>query len=183
MVDDEEQNTTNVELPFIIGNEARSAVVDWQTSIERDRVSAEHFGYKRLKEQIVHRRTVEFNKTEQYWLIEDELTGKGRHKFSFAFHLSPGLEIAVRDDNIIDISDNDGRHLYIRPIGIDEAPEIVPAFVSRNYGHKENSSILRWGVTADAPFATRFILVPASSFENSGSRLELVRQLADNTES
>jgi hypothetical protein len=180
MVDDEEQNTTNVELPFLMGNEAKPVVIDWQTSPARDRVSAEHFGYMRLKQPIVHRRTVELNKIEKYWLIEDKLTGKGWHKFSFSFHLSQGLEMATLDHNIIRISDNDGRHLYIRANGIETKPEIVPAFVSRNYGHQEDSSILKYEVTAEASFVAQFIIVPAASFENSTSRLELVRRLTDN---
>lgn len=183
LVDGEEQNTTNVELPFIIGNEARPVVDEWQISHERDRVSVEHFGYSRLKDPIVHRRTVEFNKIEKYWLIEDKLTGTGQHKFNFAFHLSPGLEVADIDRNIISINDDDGRQLYIRANGIDAKSEIVPAFVSRNYGNKEDSSILTWKVTAAAPFVVRFFIVPASSVENSVSRLELMRRLTDNIES
>ncbi|MFN0277983.1 MAG: alginate lyase family protein [Pyrinomonadaceae bacterium] len=183
MIDGEEQRTTNAELPFIIGNEAKPFVDDWQTSMTRDRVSAVHFGYERLKKPITHRRTVEFSKTEKYWLIEDKLTGTGRHKFNFAFHLSPGLEVACLDHNIINISDNEGRHLYICAKGIDSKPEIVPSFVSRNYGHKENSSILTWEITAAVPFITRFVIVPASSAENSASRLELLKRLTDNIES
>ena len=180
VVDGEEQNSTDVDLPFVMGNEAAPVVIDWQTSPERDRISAEHFGYTRLKDPIVHRRTVDFNTTDKYWLIEDKLTGEGRHKFSFVFHLSPGLKITVLDTNVIDISDDDGRHLYVRAIGIDSKPEMGPAFVSRNYGHKENSSILRWEATTAAPCVARFLIVPASSVENSVSRLELMQRLADN---
>ena len=175
-----EQNTTHAELPFVIGNESRPVVDEWQTSSEGDRVSAVHFGYERLKKIVTHRRTIEFNKAEKYWLIDDKLTGTGRHKFNFAFHLSPGLEVADIDRNIVTISDNAGRHLYIGVDSIDRKPEIVPAFVSRNYGHKEDSSILTWEITAGVPFIIRFIIVPAASVENSASRLELLSRLTDN---
>ena len=158
MVDDEEQSETNADLPFIIGNEARPVVVDWQTSPERDRVSAEHFGYSRLKHPIIHRRTIEFNKTEKNWLIEDKLTGTGRHKFSFSFHLAPGIEVNDIDQTAVRLSDIDERSLYIRAIGIDGGHEVVSAFASRNYGHREKSLILKWEIVAAAPFTARFLI-------------------------
>ena len=183
MVDDDEQNTTTAELPFIMGNEARPVVDEWKVSADRDRVSSEHFGYTRLKEPISHRRTVEFDKQNQYWMIEDKLNGKGSHKFSFAFHLAPGINITEIDQTTVRASDGNGRGLFIRVVGIDAVFEIVPAFTSRNYGHKESSSVLRWEITTNAPFTSRFIIVPSGPDENDASRLELLRRLTDNIDS
>ena len=180
MVDDQEQNTTDPELPFIMGNEARPVVDEWQVSAEFDRVSGKHFGYTRLTEPVTHRRTVEFHKRDPYWLIEDYLTGKGRHKFSFSFHLAPDIKVSDIDQMTVKIGDNDARALYIRAIGIDAKHEVVSAFASRNYGHKENSLILRWNVTTNAPLTVRFLIVPSGSAENDASRLELLQRLTDN---
>ena len=180
MVDDLEQNSTNPELPFLMGNEAKPVIVDWQTSPERDVVSAEHFGYTRLEKPVVHRRTVGFNKTEKFWLIEDKLTGTGDHKFSFTFHLAPGINLNKIDQTTVQVGDNDARVLYIRAIGIDAKHEVVSAFASQNYGHKETSLILRWNVRSYSPFTVRFLIIPSGPNENRASRLELLQRLTDN---
>ena len=183
MVDDLEQNTTNTELPFMMGNEARPIVDEWYNSAERDRVSGEHFGYTRLTEPLTHRRTVEFDKKDKFWKIEDKLAGKGSHKFNLAFHIAPGINITEIDQTTVRASDGDGRELFIRAIGINAAYQIVSAFASRNYGHRESSSILKWEVTAEALFLARFIIVPSAPDESDASRLELLRRLTDNIDS
>jgi len=178
MIDHVEQNTTNVEMPFVMGNEARPVVDAWETGNERDRVSGEHFGYTRLRDQVRHRRTIEFNKIERYWLIEDKLSGTGTHQFSFAFHLAPGIGVTEIDEVTVRLSDDKKRRLYIHSVGIKAQYAIISAFASRNYGHKEQTSILKWEFTAPAPVTARFIIVPSN--ENDASRLELLRRLTDN---
>ncbi len=162
MVDDVDQNTTNVEFPFIMGNEAHPIVDEWRTAPECDRVSARHFGYTRLTEPVTHRRTVDFRKKDRCWMIEDSFTGKGRHTFTFSFHLAPGIDVIDFEQGTVKIGDKNGRHLLINAIGIEPRHEIVPAFASRNYGHKENSSILKWEVIATVPFHARFIIKAGS---------------------
>ena len=44
-------------------------------TVSSDRIVAEHYGYRRLKNPVIHRRTVTFNKPERSWLMEDELLG------------------------------------------------------------------------------------------------------------
>jgi uncharacterized heparinase superfamily protein len=180
MVDSAEQNTTDAEIPFVMGNHTRPNVIDWQTTRERDLVSAEHFGYTRLPNPVRHRRTIEFNKAERYWLINDELSGTGTHEFGFSFHIAPGLSVDEIDETTVKISDGVSGHLYIRTAGVNVNPEIVRAFVSRNYGHREESSILRWVVITASPFVAWFIIVPSGAGENDATRLELIGRLADN---
>ena len=166
MVDGLEQNTTDENLPFIIGNEARPKVMSWKSTPEADRIEAEHFGYMRLPNAVRHKRTVEFNKAERSWIIEDLLDGTGEHEFSFRFHLAPGIKCEEIDKNTVQLIDDDGRSLYIRTSGIDSPMELLQACVSRNYGHKEESKILKWDVRAKAPFTAMFMLVPSASGES-----------------
>lgn len=180
MVDGEEQNSTFSGSPFVIGNEARPVVTEWHTSAEGDLVSAEHYGYRRLPDPITHRRSIEFNKIDKYWLIEDELAGVGTHEICFSFHISPGLGVVEIDRATARIGDNSGCGLYIRAYGIDTAPATVPAFVSRNYGHREDCLMLQWNLTSTAPFAGRFIIVPSGGPEDDALRLELLERLKDN---
>lgn len=183
MVDDEEQNTTNSNLPFIMGNEARPIVDEWNVLGEVDRVSGEHFGYTRLKEPVSHRRTIEFNQRDRYWVIEDTLIGKGTHKFSFAFHLAPGINVNDVDQITVKIGNGENKNVFIRALDFDVKYSVVSAFASRNYGHRDSTSILKWEITTAAPLAARFIIVPSGPDENNASRLELLRRLTDNIDS
>src|SRR5262249_47362661 len=66
-VDGIEQNTTEEQTPFVIGDEAHPRVVDWETNAEFDYIVAEHDGYRRLPEPVTHRRSVRFEKADRYW--------------------------------------------------------------------------------------------------------------------
>jgi uncharacterized heparinase superfamily protein len=94
-VDGAEQNTTDPELPFVIGDEAHPRVLRWETTKERDIIIAEHDGYKRLADGVTHRRTVRFEKPDRLWMIEDSLYGAGEHDLSFRFHFAEGLELSL----------------------------------------------------------------------------------------
>ncbi len=87
-IDGVEQNTTHRDMPFVIGDEAKPRVLFW----EADKIVAEHYGYRRLKQPITHRRTVKFE--DRSWLIEDEFIGEDTdHEYEIRFHFAPGLKI------------------------------------------------------------------------------------------
>ena len=54
---------------FVLGNQARPKVNLWETNEEYDLLDAEHNGYLRLPQGIIHRRQIRFNKIGGYWLI------------------------------------------------------------------------------------------------------------------
>ena len=179
MIDGIEQNTIDRDLPFVMGNEAKPKVVEWETSPVRDKVVAEHYGYVRLPHSVIHRRTVKFNKSERYWLIEDRLEGKGKHGTCFIFHIAPGVEIFSSAHDAVCLSDGAESRLFIVAVGFNGQPTKMPAFVSRNYGHKQESSTLLWRHMVEIPFVAKFILVPSGPADDDGSRLELARQIAN----
>lgn len=180
MIDGVEQNTINVETPFVIGNEASPRVVEWSSSETNDRVVAEQYGYRRLSQPTVHRRVVDFDKTDRYWIIEDRFDGEGRHEFTFSFHIAPGLNVDEQD-GMISLTDDRERSLLILPIGIDVEPVLEPAFFSHSYGHKEDSNILKWTLNATAPLRASFVIMPSGPDDNSAERLELLNRIADNS--
>ena len=178
-VDDEEQNTTEINTPFVIGNEARPRVPVWETSSERDFVSAEHYGYKRLKNPVVHSRSVEFNKKEGYWYIEDDFSGKGSREFRFCFHLAPNLNVNEVDDGLIKVNDDANRFLLIKIFGLNSQFELKPVWVSRNYGARESSSSIFWMLKSQPPFQVSFLIVPPKLGESEEARLEFIKRIAD----
>lgn len=179
-VDGEEQNTTNRDTPFVLGNEAAPNVDKWESTAAFDIVSASHPGYERFASPVSHRRTIRLDKAEKYWLITDMLAGAGRHDLVFSFHTAPGLTIGEVDNATVEIGGGGGPSVIIRAVGLISAPEIVPAYASRNYGHREPTQILRWRAATDLPFTARFVIVPCDTDENKPSGLELINRLTDN---
>ena len=146
-IDGEEQNTTDPNMPFLIGNEAQPRVLEWQSEEDYDKVVAEHYGYRRLPASVTHRRTVTFSKSECSWLVEDEFFGAGEHEFEVWFHFSSELELLVRGAEIeaTDRSTNAG--LVVESLSLEYEPLLVSQHVSRDYGELTDSVSACWRVS------------------------------------
>ena len=178
-VDDVEQNTTAESEPFVIGDEAHPRVLEWETGPVLESVAAEHYGYQRLRQPVVHRRRVLFNKQKRYWFIDDKLSGEGEHDLAFRFHFAPGLETVVRPDGFLELRDEiGGARLLILAGELNVAgaqrPQLEARFSSRNYGAKEPSVSACWFVRAALPFAMQFVITPIGAEEDEGERLGVV---------
>ena len=159
-IDDEEQQTIIEEAPFVIGGGASARVLVWESTAERVRVAAEHFGYQRLPEPVTHRRVITFSKPERCWLIEDELLGKGQHKVATRFHFDPGLDIELFDNNGVIASDEiSGARLIVRSLDLEQPAELQTQFTSRHYGSKVESVTARWTTNTRVPYKLRWSIV------------------------
>jgi len=146
-IDGEEQNTTDPNMPFVIGNEAQPRVLEWQSNENYDKVVAEHYGYRRLSSPVTHRRTVTFNKSECSWLIEDEFFGDGEHEFETWFHFANGLQFEVRGAEIEARDKKQDSGLVVRSLSLSEQPSLVNQHVSRNYGELIDSVSACWRIS------------------------------------
>lgn len=170
-VDGVEQNTTDEQAPFIIGNEAQPRVISWESDLETDTVVAEHSGYLRLPHPVTHRRTVRFEKAKRFWMVQDVLRGEGEHNLSFRFHVAPGLKSKVRSDGTVEVCDKmNGARLLIVANGISVQAELEERFSSRDYGAKEPSISVCWTVRGSAPLTAQFVLVPVGANEDESER-------------
>jgi len=183
-VDGAEQNSIEEASPFVIGNEARPRVINWESGEAADLVVAEHYGYQRLAQPVTHRRTVRFNKTDRYWLIEDTLTGEGTHECAFRFHLAAGLETRIRSNGTVEASDKmTGARLLIsyqkpdqergQPIAnnIDPEAHLESQFSANDYGAKEASISACWTVHATLPYRAYFAIIPVCAKDNERERV------------
>jgi uncharacterized heparinase superfamily protein len=143
-VDGVEQYTTSRDQPFVIGDEATPQVLEWETSPTIDRVSAVHYGYRRLPDPVTHKRTVTFSKTADWWLIEDELTGEGEHEFRIRFHFDAGLEVEACDTSVIATDLRTGASLTVTSESLQKPPMLEAQAVSRDYGSMETSITACW---------------------------------------
>jgi hypothetical protein len=144
-IDATEQNTIDVQTPFVIGNEAKPRVLDWQSTDVYDRVVAEHYGYRRLPSPVTHRRTVTFNKQEWSWFIEDEFLGEGSHEFEVYFHFAPGVDLTVREA-AVEARAGDAA-LTVRLLSHEQQPDLVNQHFSPNYGELVDSVSACWRIS------------------------------------
>src|SRR6185295_15636401 len=175
-IDDEEQQTIREESPFAHGGEAIARVLFWETTTERDRVVAEHSGYQRLAEPVTHRRAITFDKSNRWWLIEDEFIGTGEHKIATRFHFDAGLEVTVADQHIVIARDQpSGACVFIRPLDLDQPAELEAQFTSKHYGSKDPSVSACWTNSAKAPCKLRWAIVPVYAGQNLDERISIVQ--------
>jgi len=146
-IDGEEQNTTDVNMPFVIGNEAQPRVLEWQSTENYDKVVAEHYGYRRLPVSVTHRRTVTFNKLECSWLIDDEFFGGGEHEVEAWFHFADGLQVEVKGVEIEARDKKQDVGLVVRSLSLDQPPLLIKQHVSRNYGELIDSVSACWRIS------------------------------------
>jgi hypothetical protein len=182
-VDGVEQNSTREEMPFVLGNEAQAAVIEWEVGLHNDTVAAEHFGYDRLPQPVQHKRRVSLNKRARCWFVSDQLTGEGEHDLVFRFHFAPGLQVELRPDDVVGVSDETtGARLLIQA-GAKNAlalkPDLDSLFSSRDYGAREHSASARWSVRTTMPFSLNFIIVPVAKNEDARERWNLVNNWED----
>ena len=140
-IDGKEQNTIDVNMPFVIGNEAKPRVLEWKTSEDFDKVVGEHYAYA----PITHRRTVTFNKRERSWLIEDEFFGDGEHVYEVRFHFDSGLDVNVRGTTV-EAHDGDVG-LRVEALNSAVQPRLESQPVSRDYGELRDAVSACWRIS------------------------------------
>lgn len=63
--------------------------------------SAEHDGYKRLEDPVIHKRTITYVRNAAVFIIEDQLSCKGRHSIESLMHLHPDCLLSVSEHSVI----------------------------------------------------------------------------------
>jgi hypothetical protein len=178
-IDDQEQRTIQPDYPFVSGDEATARVVLWESTADYDRVVAEHSGYERLAQPATHERAITFNKTDRWWLIEDEIAGKGEHKVAARFHFDAGLEVKPFNRNGVSACDPaSGACLLVCALDLDLPAEVQTQFISTQYGSKLESLSACWTTTTSAlgKFRKlRWAIIPVRGGEDAQERLGVVQ--------
>jgi len=123
-----------------------------------------HNGYARLPEPVEHRRSVAFIKPD-YWIITDELTGRGAHRFEFFFHFAPSIDL--KPWNGAWLACKDGRQLVLVPPegGLEirlATGETSPlqGWYSEDYGHRQPAPVLIGTAQSKTPARFHWVLRP-----------------------
>ena len=162
VVDGEEQNRFDEDELFSMERDAAVKVNRWLVTDNYDFLDAEHNGYVRLKNPVVHRRQIYFNKQKKYWVIKDMLTGEGgdKHKFDLYFHFAP-MKLKKKNELVIETDNKNGSNIMIIPLETEEiSMEIETGWVSYSYGKKVEAPIVKYSKTAEVP--VEFVTVIAA---------------------
>lgn len=163
VVDNEEQNRLSDDV-FTISPDAVVKVNAWHNSAVHDFFDAEHDGYRKLKEPVMHRRKVYFNKSSGYWIIRDYLEGKGLHKIDLYFHLCP-CRVAQKG-NIAYTADDGKGNVIMAPLSKDGiAVNLGNGNVSPGYGIKTEAPVIRFSKDGVLPLVFTTLIYPFAGDE------------------
>lgn len=169
-VDGEEISHITEDQLFSLGPNVQPRVNRWESTPERDTLDAEHYGYSRLREPVVHRRVITLDKREGYWIIEDVFTGEGAHQFEFFFNFDAGLDVRLEGDQRV-IAYDKYAALAILPVSNNAfETKIATRWVSPCYGTRLRSSGIIYRLHADVPFENIMLAVPYKFGDEPGGK-------------
>lgn len=159
-IDAESQNILRKDVLWDFERNAIPEVLFWSATREKDIIVARHTGYQRLKQPVLHQRTICFDKQNNRWNIKDDLTGEGSHLFEWFFHFDTGIDFTIADKKII-TQCNDGKNIAIRIEGDDNLTiRKEKSFVSKEYGRKEESVMLVVSLKSECPLELNIEITP-----------------------
>lgn len=135
-------------------------VLRWLSLDGLDEWEAEHAGYRRLADPVVHRRRVRFDVAARRWLIEDNLIGATSHRLEVFWHCAPGVRV---------LKQTPSEFLLIRPGGAlrlfsEVGLTLESGWVAPRYGVRLPAPVLvgRWEAKLPQRLATRLEWEPGS---------------------
>ena len=131
MIDGEEINRFMPWTLFSMKEDCHPTVLNWQTSAESDQLKAEHNGYSRLNDPVIHNRAFQFNKKENTLHIQDTFSGSGHHQLEWNFTIHPDIEIQKREGVINLIGKKGALEIEFKEAG---EIEIRDTEFSKSYG-------------------------------------------------
>jgi hypothetical protein len=84
---------------FMWLRKASARCLGFETSSERDRWSAEHDGYRRLADPVLHRRHITLMKAQRSIEVVDEVFAKRTHEVELFWHFAEGCEVQPEGDH------------------------------------------------------------------------------------
>ena len=114
-----------------------------------DRLVASHDGYARLKDPVIHRRELMFDRKSDRLTVVDTVECRGQHRILRYLHFAEDCDVRVVNDRLVEAYRNDGRmqvRLDGNPCAIDllcGSDEPPAGWVSRTFGEKRAAPTVR----------------------------------------
>ena len=156
MIDEKEQNRFLT--LFSMREEAKPKTIKWETNDNFDLFIGEHYGYMRLQDKLIHRRTIKFYKKDVRWEFHDEVYNLNNrfsteHLIQWSLILHPDIEI---EDSTTLKTKKDKKIKIIFENKIEVHQEDV--WYSPEYGVRIPARKLSWDVLTDRPVSFRWIV-------------------------
>jgi len=133
--------------PFLWGKRAATRCLEWNPSSSGGKFVGEHDGYSRLKDPVLHRRTMELDGTTRTLVITDEVKATSTHHAKVFFHCAPDCIVEETEPQCMNISLADQELLLTFDPDIklslfkgDEQP--ISGWVSSNYHCKQQTTTI-----------------------------------------
>jgi len=165
MVDGIEQNRFVPKQLFCLQPDAHPRVLVWETGTTRDSVVAEHNGYARCADPVVHRRTVTLERSNGHIEVLDSFLnpagGSGTHEFIWTFTFAQGCSVQpITNGWMIHTS---CQCVQLSTPDLHSEKDLLPldtiieqGWVSPRYGVREKVPMLRWLWRGPIPLTVRF---------------------------
>jgi len=145
MIDDVDQS--EMLGSFMWGKRAKARLIAWRPGEWGGEVVGEHDGYARLKDPVIHRRTLVLDGRSRRLTVRDHVFALGEHRLAVYFHLAEDCAVAPMGGNRYAVDVGSGRitigldpRLSVEMLSGSEAP--TGGWVSRGYHRKAASTTL-----------------------------------------
>lgn len=156
-IDGEEQNRFIERNLFALADDARPRVKSWLPGEAYDFLEAEHYGYKRLEDPVVHRRLFLYDKNAGMWLIKDVFDAEGSHEYDFYFQIAPGLTVKTGSrPGAFRIGEKGFCIIPSHPGGLTAAR--LDGSYSSGYGRKEDCLTIRYSKSVPGNWEQIFLM-------------------------
>ena len=159
-VDNKEQSRFINKSIFLLKNDARVKLNSWISNEKYDFFDAEHYGYQRLENKVLHQRQVFFDKENLSFFIKDIMKGEGRHFFNITFNLNNEVSLYLQSNTLIaQLEYKLGKYINIHPLkpaGLNA--KIENSFISPGYGEIKKTNKVIYFMEADVPCEFLFVL-------------------------
>ncbi|WP_338844571.1 alginate lyase family protein [Massilia sp. W12] len=123
----------------------------FDTNVNFDRLVAEHDGYMRLDDPVLHRRTIAWDKRRRMILVEDVLDSDEDHSAEFFWHFDDSCQVTVEGDHVLIqsgavklyMTQEDAGHVGLPELrNGSEDPEL--GWISRHFDEKQPCPTVYW---------------------------------------
>ena len=146
---------------FLWGSKAAARLLRMESNSEYVTIEAEHDGYGRLPDPVIHRRAVGFDRAVGSVRIEDSFQCAGRHEVELFFHMHEDAELLEACDGEVQVAWHEQRVVFSSPdsnarwdvVSGSESPRL--GWRSRRFNQKQPIATLRIRAEIDGPSRIR----------------------------
>jgi hypothetical protein len=152
---------------WMFKTKAKSTLHAWSSTNTFDYVDGSHDGFERLADPVTHRRKIVFMKPA-FWLVVDELSAQGQHRYDQYWHFGPEAKLTENGDFSVKADYGNGAGILVKPLFTDGlyvqkycgSEEPIQGWVSYDYAVKVAAPTLQYSRQADQSVTLATLLVP-----------------------